>query len=179
MKNKLAKCSQCLFHFLSSLTKGRLKTFRRFWYGQKSLGLFFFPSIVKLLFIWNATTLFLLVFHCWFPPILIVFFIFEYGECPNHSISQNYTASSQKYQLLPTSPPCTVFPTYSGGDHPQLLLLRCYVMSDSFATPWTTALQDRLCPWDFPGKNIGVGCHFLLQGMLLTQGSNSGVLHSW
>ena len=20
-----------------------------------------------------------------------------------------------------------------------------------------------LCPWDFPGKNIGVGCHFLLQ----------------
>ena len=21
-----------------------------------------------------------------------------------------------------------------------------------------------LCPWDFPGKNIGVGCHFLLQG---------------
>ena len=23
-----------------------------------------------------------------------------------------------------------------------------------------------LCPWDFPGKNIGVGCHFLLQGGL-------------
>ena len=20
-----------------------------------------------------------------------------------------------------------------------------------------------LCPWDFPGRNIGVGCHFLLQ----------------
>ena len=29
-----------------------------------------------------------------------------------------------------------------------------------------------LCPWDFPGKNIGVGRHFLLQGILLTQGSN-------
>ena len=24
----------------------------------------------------------------------------------------------------------------------------------------------------FPGKNAGVGCHFLLQGILLTQGSN-------
>ena len=24
-----------------------------------------------------------------------------------------------------------------------------------------------LCPWDFPGKNIGVGCHALLQGNLL------------
>ena len=23
-----------------------------------------------------------------------------------------------------------------------------------------------LCPWDFPGKSTGVGCHFLLQGSL-------------
>ena len=23
-----------------------------------------------------------------------------------------------------------------------------------------------LCPWDFPGKNPGVGCHFLLQGIV-------------
>ena len=27
-----------------------------------------------------------------------------------------------------------------------------------------------LCPWDFPGKSSGVGCHFLLQGIFLTQG---------
>ena len=27
-----------------------------------------------------------------------------------------------------------------------------------------------LCPWDLPGKNTGDGCHFLLQGILLTQG---------
>ena len=29
-----------------------------------------------------------------------------------------------------------------------------------------------LCPWDFPGKNTGVGCPFLLQGIFPTQGSN-------
>ena len=29
-----------------------------------------------------------------------------------------------------------------------------------------------LCPWDFPGKNTGVGCHFLLQGIFLTQRFN-------
>ena len=29
-----------------------------------------------------------------------------------------------------------------------------------------------LCPWDSPGKNTGVGCHFLLQGIFLMQGSN-------
>ena len=34
-----------------------------------------------------------------------------------------------------------------------------------------------LCPWDFPGKNTGVGCHFLLQGIFPTQGSNPGLLH--
>ena len=34
-----------------------------------------------------------------------------------------------------------------------------------------------LCPWDFPGKDTGVGCHFLLQGIFPTQGSNPGLLH--
>ena len=34
-----------------------------------------------------------------------------------------------------------------------------------------------LCPWDFPGKDTGVGCHFLLQGIFLTQGQNPGLLH--
>jgi len=30
---------------------------------------------------------------------------------------------------------------------------------------------------DSPGKNIGVGCHALLQGIFPTQGSNPGLLH--
>ena len=34
-----------------------------------------------------------------------------------------------------------------------------------------------LCPWDFPGKNTGVGCPFLLQGIFPTQGSNQRLLH--
>ena len=29
-----------------------------------------------------------------------------------------------------------------------------------------------LCPWDSLGKNTGVGCHALLQGIFLTQGLN-------
>ena len=33
-----------------------------------------------------------------------------------------------------------------------------------------------LCPWDSPGKNIGVGGHALLQGIFLTQGSNPHLL---
>ena len=34
-----------------------------------------------------------------------------------------------------------------------------------------------LCPWDFPGKNTGVGCHALLQGIFLIQGLNPYLLH--
>ena len=39
---------------------------------------------------------------------------------------------------------------------------------------WPTRL---LCPWDFRGKNTGVGCHFLLQGIFPIQGLNSRLLH--
>ena len=34
-----------------------------------------------------------------------------------------------------------------------------------------------LCLWDFPGKNTGMGCHFLLQEIFLTQGLNPGLTH--
>ena len=34
-----------------------------------------------------------------------------------------------------------------------------------------------LCPWDSPSKNTGVGCHFFLQGIFPTQGSNLCLLH--
>ena len=34
-----------------------------------------------------------------------------------------------------------------------------------------------LCPLVFPGKNPGVGCHFLLQGIFLTQGLNPCLMH--
>ena len=33
-----------------------------------------------------------------------------------------------------------------------------------------------LHPWGFPGKSTGAGCHFLLQGIFLTQGLNPCLL---
>ena len=33
------------------------------------------------------------------------------------------------------------------------------------------------CLWDFPGKNTGVDCHFLFQGIFPIQGSNLCLLH--
>ena len=50
------------------------------------------------------------------------------------------------------------------------------VVSDSSVTPWT--VPDRLiCPWDFPSKDTGGGCHSLLQGIFPTQGSKPHLLH--
>ena len=45
-----------------------------------------------------------------------------------------------------------------------------------FATPWTVACK-LPCPWDSPGKNTGVCCHFLLQGIFPTQRSNPHLWH--
>ena len=39
------------------------------------------------------------------------------------------------------------------------------------------SLPGSSCPWDSPGKNTGMGCHFLLQGIFQTQESNPGLLH--
>ena len=49
-------------------------------------------------------------------------------------------------------------------------------MSDSFSTPGTVAHQAPL-PMGFPRHNNGVDCHFLLQGISPTQGSNLSLLH--
>ena len=44
----------------------------------------------------------------------------------------------------------------------------------SYASGLNNPLQPArlLCPWNFPGMNTGVGCHFLLQGIFPTPGSN-------
>ena len=34
------------------------------------------------------------------------------------------------------------------------------------------------CPWNFPGKNSGMGCHFLLQGIFLDPGIEPASLAS-
>ena len=73
------------------------------------------------------------------------------------------------------------FQLSSSRDQPNCLLrdvcgLSCSVVPDSL---WTHGLQPsrRLCPLDFTGKNTGMGCHFLLEGIFLTQGSNPRLLH--
>ena len=46
-----------------------------------------------------------------------------------------------------------------------------------FETPWTCSPPDSFFLWDSLGKNTGVGCHVLLQGIFWTQRSNPHLLH--
>ena len=47
----------------------------------------------------------------------------------------------------------------------------CSVMSDSLQSHGLQPAR-LLCSWDSSAENTGVGCHFLLQGIFPTQGSN-------
>ena len=57
-----------------------------------------------------------------------------------------------------------------------LLLFSCSIMSYSLQPHW---LQPAwiLSPWDFPGKDTGVDCCFLLQELAPAQGSKACLLH--
>ena len=47
----------------------------------------------------------------------------------------------------------------------------------TLCNPMDCSLPSTSVHGDSPGKNTSVGCHALLQGTFLTQGSNPGLLH--
>ena len=58
--------------------------------------------------------------------------------------------------------------------------LVCISQNHSFISPKETPILLQKCSKyykNFPGKNTVMGCHFLLQGIFLTQGLNPGLLH--
>ena len=46
-----------------------------------------------------------------------------------------------------------------------------------YETPWTVQPTRLLCPWDFPDKNTGNGCHFLVQEVFLPHPWNPCLWH--
>ena len=64
--------------------------------------------------------------------------------------------------------------SHPGGPETRCINKCRSVMSDSLR-PHRLQPTRFLRPWDFPGNNTGVGCHFLLQEIFPTQGSNPGL----
>ena len=76
------------------------------------------------------------------------------GTLPCWSWAGETGDNSERSKVIPASPKC---------------VLSHSVVSDSLRPFFWLELTRVLCPWDFPGKNTGVGCHFLLQWIFLTQ----------
>ena len=107
--------------------------------------------------------------------------------------TQEYSTQGSVTFLFRSLHPLLTFPAIplptppaSAGDTAQLLVRHlcvrvrvcvhmCSVMSN-YLRPHGLYPARLLCPWDFPGKNTGVGCRFLLQDISPTQGSNPRLL---
>ena len=100
-------------------------------------------------------------------------------QMPNHQSCKNYFWSAKYYirtcRVGDVSYKdicvCTFYLGVWGFIGGVLCVLSCFSHVWLFVTPWTIA-TGLLCPWDSPGKNTGVGCHALLQGILPIQGSS-------
>ena len=71
-----------------------------------------------------------------------------------------------------TKPECNNYALEACTLDPGLVTQSC----PTLWTRWTVAPR-LLCPWNSPGKNTGVGCHSLLQGIFPIQGLNPSLLH--
>ena len=78
--------------------------------------------------------------------------IFFNSVLTNFSLRRNW--SSNRDILCKGSPGFQQLITFH-----TVLLFSCYLEWDTLGTPWIGAHKAPL--WDFSGKNIGVGCHFL------------------
>ena len=91
--------------------------------------------------------------------------------------SQSQTGLSMQSHTL-----AALLPSSGQKSGMQLNILQCPGCSHSVSRVWPLQphkLQPtRLhCPWYLLGKNTGVSCHFHLQGIFPTQGSNPHLLH--
>ena len=106
-------------------------------------------------------------------PYFLPFLIFLLGyHCTNHFAPMIFIA------ILPTvSQSLNIIIVLSSVmcDRHVWLLSRS-VMFNSLLPPGLQPTR-LLCPWNLPGKNTGVGCQFLLQGIFPTQGSNQPLMH--
>ena len=99
-------------------------------------------------------------------------------------IAGNYWEPGERHGTMSSS-------EFPGGTDPANTLILCFweisvilsplcegSITQSCQTLWPCGLQPTrlLCPWHFPGKNTGVGCHFLLQGIFPSQGPSPHLL---
>ena len=101
------------------------------------------------------------------PPKWSYFLLFPFTSLNSHMLCCLVTSSFlsvplQHYKFIQYNSVCVSW---------------LFIMSDSFVTPWTVVHQVPLS-MEFSRQEYWSGFHFLLQGIFLTQGLNSCLLHS-
>ena len=86
----------------------------------------------------------------------------------------------RRVHSLPTRHALSQYTRQAWEERPPGQTRRARLTDVAAQPPTLVLLLILLCsfsPRNFPGKNTGVGCHFLLQGIFLIQGSNPGLPH--
>ena len=100
------------------------------------------------------------------------------------SLAHVYTQETINIIINPSllSPKVSSWPFFinstRGSPDRSLATTELFCVSPTLCDPMDYSLSGSSCPRNSPGKNTRVGCHFLLQRISLTQGSNLGLLHS-
>ena len=81
-----------------------------------------------------------------------------------------------KIQIFGLVPPLPDLSRHLASPATNMPVLSNSVVSESLG-PHGLKPTRLLCPWDSPGKNTGVGCHFLLPAIFPTQGLNPSLLY--
>ena len=102
-------------------------------------------------------------------------------NCSLPSVSYCWWSFISEHLSRPLSPPVSNSSCLFNWRRPCMPVVTLYYCTFQPVVPdslWPHGLQPTrlLCLWDFPGKDTGMGCHFLLQEIFETQGSNSGPL---
>ena len=91
-------------------------------------------------------------------------------------LRSSYFCSENKYTEAVNTVLWITLRTATNAQILMLITVMCAVLSHSVMSdswlPFRLLPTRLLCLWDFSGKNTRVGCHFLLQEIFPTQGSN-------
>ena len=126
----------------------------------------------------------LLSVKCWLriniPSSEFSFLLSSRLKMPARSLclgtAQTFQTQTQGCYIKPISLPKSAFPPGICFSPSGMCVPSCSVMSDSVQLHRLQPTR-LLCPWSFSGKNIGVGCYFIFQGIFLTQELNLRLLH--
>ena len=143
--------------------------------GENNTGIFYLIICLTLVHsIWKS-----LVSFC----LIILFKLFTYMFCLSISNSQQnvfpsfvfLSSSFTSYFYIPSFLRVLQLIPFILSVH--LTTRRvCAQLCPTLYNPMDCSPPGSFCPWDFPGKNTGVGCHSHLQGIFLTQGVNTRLL---